>query len=129
MDINSQHQNLLGNKFRPNRRIFVFWWPFCIQNGYHSKLTMNVNSQHLNLFGKTNFAQIGGFFYLAAILYLGYHGNGSHFDFFQSLMMLRIDIQRWFAMAAILNPKWPPKYKYPPIWVKFGFQIDFDVAN
>jgi hypothetical protein len=28
-----------------------------------------------------------------------------------------------------LNPKWPPKYKYPPIWVKFGFQIDFDVAN
>jgi hypothetical protein len=27
----------------------------------------------------------------------------------------RIDIHRWFAMAAILNPKWPPKYKNPPI--------------
>jgi hypothetical protein len=26
-------------------------------------------------------------------------------------MMLRIDIHHWFAMAAILNPKWPPKYK------------------
>jgi hypothetical protein len=25
----------------------------------------------------------------------------------------------WFAMAAILNPKWPPKYKNPPIWGKF----------
>ena len=24
-----------------------------------------------------------------------------------------------FAMAAILNPKWPPKYKNPPIWAKF----------
>ena len=34
-----------------------------------------------------------------------------------------------FAMAAILNPKWPPKYKYPPIWAKFGFQVDYDVAN
>jgi hypothetical protein len=29
-------------------------------------------------------------------------------------MMLRIDIHHWFAMAAILNPKWPPKYKNPP---------------
>jgi hypothetical protein len=35
----------------------------------------------------------------------------------------------WFAMAAILNPKWLPKYKNPPIWIKFGFQVDYDVAN
>ena len=35
----------------------------------------------------------------------------------------------WFAMAAILNPKWPPKYKNPPIWAKFGFQVDFALAN
>ena len=34
-----------------------------------------------------------------------------------------------FAMAAILNPRWPPKYKNPPIWAKFGFQVDYDVAN
>jgi hypothetical protein len=34
-----------------------------------------------------------------------------------------------FAMAAILNPKWPPKYKNPPIWAKFGFHVDYDVAN
>ena len=31
-------------------------------------------------------------------------------------------------MVAILNPKWPPKYKNPPIWKKFGFQVDYDVA-
>ena len=27
----------LETKFCPNRRIFVFWWPFWIQNGHHSK--------------------------------------------------------------------------------------------
>jgi hypothetical protein len=41
----------LETKFRPNRRIFVFWWPFWIQNGRHSKPTMNINSQHHNLLG------------------------------------------------------------------------------
>jgi hypothetical protein len=35
----------------------------------------------------------------------------------------------WFAMAAILNPKWLPKCENPPIWEKFDFQVDFDVAN
>jgi hypothetical protein len=25
--------------------------------------------------------------------------------------MLRIDIHRWFAMMAILNPKWPPHFE------------------
>jgi hypothetical protein len=35
----------------------------------------------------------------------------------------------WFAMVAILNQKWPPKYKNPLIWAKFGFQVDYDVAN
>jgi hypothetical protein len=30
----------------------------------------------------------------------------------------------WFAMVAILNQKWSPKYKDPAIWVKFGFQHD-----
>jgi hypothetical protein len=32
-------------------------------------------------------------------------------------------------MAVILDPKWPPKYKNPPIWAKFGFQVDYNVAN
>jgi hypothetical protein len=45
---------------------------------------------------------------LAAILYLGYHGNGRHFEFFQ-----------------------PPKLPHTTvdIWAKFGFQVDYDVAN
>jgi hypothetical protein len=25
--------------------------------------------------------------------------------------------------------KMAAKYKNPPIWVKFGFQVDYDVAN
>jgi hypothetical protein len=41
----------LETKFHPNRRIFVFWRPFWIQNGHHSKPTMNINSQHHNLLG------------------------------------------------------------------------------
>jgi hypothetical protein len=44
-------------------------------------------------------------------------------------MMLQIDIHRWFAMTTILNPKWPSKYKNPPIWAKFGFQVDYDVVD
>jgi hypothetical protein len=44
-------------------------------------------------------------------------------------MMLQIYIHRWFAMMAILNPKWRPKYKNPPIWKKFDFLVDYDVAN
>ena len=35
----------------------------------------------------------------------------------------------WFAMTAILNPKWSPEDKNPLIWEKFGFQVDYDVAN
>jgi hypothetical protein len=31
--------------------IFVFWGPFWIQNGRHSKPTMDINSQHHNLLG------------------------------------------------------------------------------
>jgi hypothetical protein len=38
-------------KFLPNRRIFVFWWPFWIQNGHHSKQAMDINSKHHNLLG------------------------------------------------------------------------------
>ena len=38
-------------KFLPNRRIFVFWWPFWIQNGHHSNPTIDINSQHHNLLG------------------------------------------------------------------------------
>jgi hypothetical protein len=41
----------LETKFFPNRRIFLFWWPFWIQNGHHSKPSMNINLQHHNLLG------------------------------------------------------------------------------
>ena len=34
----------LETKFGPNRRILVFWRPFWIQNGRHSKPTMDINS-------------------------------------------------------------------------------------
>jgi hypothetical protein len=40
-------------------------------------------------------------------------------------MMLRIDTHRWFAMAAILNPKWLPNYKNPPDLGKIWFPSRF----
>jgi hypothetical protein len=43
--------------------------------------------------------------------------------------MLQIDIHRWFAMVAILNPKWPPKYKNSPVGTKFDFQVDYHFEN
>jgi hypothetical protein len=41
----------LQTKYRLNRRICVFWPPFWIRNGRHSKSTMDINSQHHNLLG------------------------------------------------------------------------------
>ena len=71
------------SKFRPNRRIFVFWRPFWIKNGRHSKPMMNINSQHHNLLGSQISPKSEDFCILVAILYLGNHGNGRHFEFFQ----------------------------------------------
>ena len=51
-------------KFLPNRRIFVFWRPFWIQNGRHSKPTMDVNSQHHNLHGNQSSSKSEDFFIL-----------------------------------------------------------------
>ena len=58
----------LETKFFPNQRIFVFWWPFWIQNGRHSKPTMDINSQHHNLLGSQISPKSEDFFILVAIL-------------------------------------------------------------
>jgi hypothetical protein len=58
---------------------------------------------------------------LVAILYLGYHGNGRHFDFFNT--------PKATTYYGGFESKMLPKYKNPPIWEKFGFQVDYDVAN
>jgi hypothetical protein len=50
MDINSQHQKLLGNQISPKSEDFCIL--AAIQNGRHSKPTMDIiNSQHHNLLG------------------------------------------------------------------------------
>ena len=58
----------LETKFRSNRRIFIFWWSFWIQNGHHSKPTMDINSQHHNLLGNQISPKSEDFCILAAIL-------------------------------------------------------------
>jgi hypothetical protein len=74
--------------------IVVFWRPFWIQNGHHSKTTMDINSQHHNLLG----SQISS------------------------------KLEDFCILAAIFDSKWR-HYKNPPIWTKFGFQVDYGVAN
>ena len=56
-------------KFLPNRRIFLFWRPFWIQNGHHSKPTMDINSQHDNRLGNHISSKSEDFCILEAILY------------------------------------------------------------
>ena len=58
----------LETKFRPNRRIFVFCRPFWIQNGHHSKPTMDINSQHQNLLGNQISPKSEDFCILSTIL-------------------------------------------------------------
>ena len=54
-------------KFLPNRRIFIFWPPFWIQNGHHSKPTMDINLQHHNLLGSQISSKSEDFYILADI--------------------------------------------------------------
>jgi hypothetical protein len=42
-----------------------------------------ISIRHIIIYLETKFRQIGGLLYLVAILYLGYHGNGRYFEFFQ----------------------------------------------
>jgi hypothetical protein len=73
----------LETKFRPNRRIFVFWRPFLVQNGHHSKPKWSLygaaclipckyqfplKSVHFWIFNDFKFFYIGGHFEMAAIL-------------------------------------------------------------
>ena len=82
MNINSQHHNLLGNQISPKSedfRILVAildskWPPQQANDGYQFPTSKSTR--------KPNFAQIGGFLYLVAILYLGYHGNAAILIFF-----------------------------------------------
>ena len=85
------------------------------------------------LWQRRPFWNFGGFLYLAAILYLGYNGNGRHFEFVQPppkschilwWIFLTVDInaqhqnllgnqispksEDFCILVAILDSKWPP---------------------
>jgi hypothetical protein len=54
---------------------------------------------------------------------ISHERQGSVYDKW-NISLLTIWQPFWFAMVAILNQKWSPKYKDPAIWAKFGFQHD-----
>ena len=74
---------MMETKFRPNRRIFVFWRPFLVQNGHHRKpkwlpcgaawptpckYPFPLKSVHFWIFNYLFNFYIGGHFEMAAIL-------------------------------------------------------------
>jgi hypothetical protein len=68
MVINSHHHNIFGNQISPQSEDFLFWRPFWIQNGPHSKPTMDINSKHHNLLGNKISPKSEDLCTLAAIL-------------------------------------------------------------
>ena len=98
-------------KFLPNRRIFLFWRPFWIQNGHHSKPTMDINSQHDNLLEAK-------FHPNRTILYFG-----GHFRY----KMATVANQRWISIRNIivyLETKFRPNRRifvfWRPFWIQNG---------
>ena len=79
----------LETQFRPNRRIFVFWWPFWIQNGPHSKPTMDINSQHHNLLGNQISPKLEDFFIWRPFCTLVTVATAAILNFFKNCHILR----------------------------------------
>jgi hypothetical protein len=115
----------LKTKFRPNRRIFVFWRPFWIQNGHHSKPTLDINSQHHNLLGNQISPKSEDFCILAAILYLGYHGNGRHFELFQHSKSCHA--LQWIFLQSFMkfDERNPNSFLNPPFFVSMATAAKF----
>jgi hypothetical protein len=67
MDINSQHDNLLGSQISSQSQDFSSLALFWIQNDHHSKQTMDIKSQHHNLLGNQISSKSEDFCILAAI--------------------------------------------------------------
>jgi hypothetical protein len=49
--------------------------------------------------------------------------NSEHFNYFLCKTCCPISRPFRFVMVAILNPKWLPKYRNPPIWAKFALLL------
>ena len=98
-------------KFLPIRRIFVFWRPFCIQNGRHSKPTMDINLQHHYLLGSQNSSQSEDFvFWRPFWIHNGRHSKPTMDINLQHHYLLGNQIssksEDFCILGAILDSKW-----------------------
>ena len=124
----------LVTKFRRNRRIFVFWQPFWIKNGHHSKPTMDINSQQHNLLGNQISSKSEDICILVAILdskwspyvllpvNIHFHWN-LHFWNFNDFFNFYIGGH--FEMVAIL--KWWPFWKFQNLNAPLEMEIHLPV--
>ena len=111
----------LETKFRPNRRIFVFWRPFWIQNGHHSKPTMNINSQHHNLLGNQISPKSEDF-----CIWLATHYGGYSYKYSWSLMKgIQIFLNPPFFVSMATAAKFVLQI---PIFLAYLVPLDVDVV-
>ena len=103
----------LEAKFHSNRKIFVFWRPFWIQHGRHSKPTMDINLQHHNVHGSQISFKSEDF----CILALFWIQNGYHSK------------PKWspYGAACLTSCKYPFSLKSFHIWI-FNDFLNFILA-
>jgi hypothetical protein len=130
----------------PKSEDFCIWWPFWIQNGHHSKPTMDINSQHHNLLGNQISPKSKDFCILVTILdsQNGRHSkptmtiNLQHHNLLGNQISPKSEdfcIWRPFctlvtmATATILNFFQPPKSCYTLRWIFLQSFMKFDERN
>ena len=103
------------------------FWKVSSNWEHHSKPTMNINSQHHNLLGNKISPKSEDFVYLVAILYLGYHGNGRHFEFFKPPKSCHT-LQWIFLQSSMkLDERNPKNILIPPFL--FPWQLRQSLSN
>jgi hypothetical protein len=125
-------------KFRPNHRIFVFWWPFWIQNGHHSKPTMEINSQHHNLLGNQISPKSEDFCIWRPLCTLGTMATAAILNFFnpQKLPHTTVDIPTKFHernpnffKSFFVSMATAAKFVHPiPIFLVYLVPLDVDAV-
>ena len=125
MNINSQHHNLLGNQILPKSRIFVFWRPFWIQNGRHSKPKWSPYGAACLIPCKYPFPLKSFHFWIFNNFFFFFFYIGGHFENFKK-QRAQLWVMIYFCVKFQMNPlygfhltlfaPWLP-WQRPPFWI------------
>jgi hypothetical protein len=118
----------LETKFRPNRRIFVFWRPFLVQNGHHSKPKWSPYGTACLIPCKYPFPLKSVNFWILNDFLIFYIGG--HFENFKK-QRTQLWVMIYFCVKFQKDPlyclnltfftPWIP-WQQPPFWIFFNLQ-------